>query len=79
MTPQVFVGLSIVTLALIALLVFVVGKGRRDKRLTPLSGLAFGFVLAGILIGDNRLIGYGLLVVGVILSLVDIYNRLRHR
>ena len=79
MTPQVFVGLSIVTLALIALLVFVVGKGRRDKRLTPLSSLAFGFVLAGILFGDNRLIGYGLLVVGVILSLVDIHNSLRHR
>jgi uncharacterized membrane protein len=74
---QVFVVLSVVVLAAIVVLLFLVGKDRKENRLTPLAGLAFGFVLAGILFGDDRLIGYALLGIGVILALVDILRRSR--
>lgn len=74
-TSQIFIALSIAVLASIALLLFFVGKSKKGNRLTPLAGLAFGFVLAGIVFGDDRLIGYSLLGIGVILSVIDIFRR----
>jgi hypothetical protein len=42
-----------------------------------MAGLAWGFVLAGILFGDDRLVGYSLMGVGVVLAIVDIVMRWR--
>jgi len=72
---QIFIVVSIVVLAVIALLVFFVRKNERQNRLGPLASLAFGFTLAGILFGDDRLIGYSLMGVGVLLAVADIFNR----
>ena len=72
-----YIAVSIVVLAVVAILIFFVSKGERENRLTPLAGLAFGFVLAGILFGDDRLVGYGLMGVGVVLAIVDIVIRWR--
>jgi hypothetical protein len=75
-TSQIYIAISIVVLAAIALLVFFIGKSRKEKRLTPLAGLAFGFVLAGIIFGgDDRLIGYSLFGIGVIIAVIDIFKR----
>ncbi len=71
---QLYIAVAIVALMTIALLVFVVGKNRKQTRLTPLASLAFGFILAGILFGNNRLIGYSLMGVGVVLAVVDIFR-----
>lgn len=71
---QIWIAISIVVLAVIALLVFWVSKNRKEKRLTPLASLAFGFILAGILFSDDRLIGYSLMGVGVLLAVVDIFR-----
>jgi hypothetical protein len=71
---QIYIAVAIVALMTIALLVFVVGKNRKQTRLTPLASLAFGFILAGILFGNNRLIGYSLIGVGVVLAVVDIFR-----
>lgn len=76
-TSVAYIAVSIAALAIIAILVFFVSKGKRENRLTPLAGLAFGFVLAGIIFGDDRLIGYSLMGVGVVLAIVDIFNRSR--
>jgi lipopolysaccharide export LptBFGC system permease protein LptF len=76
---QIYVVLSIVVLAVIALLVFFVSKNKKKNRLTPLAGIAFGFVLAGIFFGENRFIGYGLLGIGVLLAVVDIFNKLKKK
>ena len=46
---QIFIVVSMVVLAVIALLVFFVRKNERQNRLSPLASLAFGFTLAGIL------------------------------
>jgi amino acid transporter len=76
---QVFTVVSIALLAIIALLLFLVrGKGK-ENQLTPLSGLAFGFVLAGILFGEEQWIGYGLFGIGIFLAVVDIIMKLRRR
>jgi drug/metabolite transporter (DMT)-like permease len=72
---QIYIVVAIVVFVVIVTLIFVVGKKGSEKRLTPLTGLAFAFVLAGILFGDNRLIGYGLMGVGVLLAVVDILRK----
>jgi hypothetical protein len=78
-TPQNYIAISIVVLAVIALFVFLLGKNRQENRLTPLAGLAFAFVVAGILFGQDRLIGYGLLGIGVVLAVLDMFNRARDK
>jgi len=72
---QIYIAVSIVVLAVTAILVFVVGKNGKKKELTPLASFAFAFVLAGILFGENRFIGYGLMGVGVLLAVLDIFNK----
>jgi hypothetical protein len=73
--PTGYVVVSVVAIAVIAVLVFLTGRRREQNRLTPLAGLAFAFVVAGIIFGEERIIGYGLMGVGVILAVVDIVNR----
>ncbi len=71
---QVYIAIALVVLAVIAGLVHFAGK-RKEKRLTPLAGLAFAFVLAGLFFGQERWLGYGLLGIGVILAVVDIFRK----
>jgi hypothetical protein len=73
----IYIAVSVAVLALVALLVFFVGRRRNENRLTPLAGLAWAFILAGLVFGDDRLIGYGLMGIGVILAVVDIFKRLK--
>ena len=68
---------SLVVLAAVGLLVFRVGRAGTRNRLTPLAGLALGLVLAGLVFGEERWLGYGLFAVGVILALVDMVQRSR--
>jgi len=75
-TSQIYIVISVVVLAIIALFVFLVGKNRKDKKFTPLAGLAFAFILAGIILGDDRLIGYSIMGVGIILAIIDIFKKL---
>lgn len=76
---QIWIAVSIIVLAVIAFLLFFVNKNRKEKRLTPLASLAFAFVLAGMFFGDNRLIGYGLMGIGILLAVVDIFNQSKAR
>jgi hypothetical protein len=72
---QIYIAVSIAVLAVVAFFIFAVRKNGKENRLTPLASLAFGFVLAGIVFGNDRLIGYGLMGVGVLLAVFDIFNR----
>ena len=70
--PMIYVAISILALAIAAILVFWIRRSGRQNRLSPLAGLAFTFIISGILFGKNRLLGYGLMGFGVILAIVDI-------
>ena len=72
---QIYVGISIVVLVIMAILVFVVYKNREARKLTPLAGLAFAFVVAGLFFTDEEFIAYGLLGVGIILAIIDIVKK----
>jgi len=74
-TSQIYIAMSIIVLAIIALLVFFVNRNRKEKRLSKLAGLSFGFIIAGIIFGDDRLIGYSLIGIGVILAIIDMINK----
>ena len=76
---QIYIAISIIVLAVVAFLVFFVSKSRMENRLTPLAGLAFAFTVSGILFSDDRLIGYSLMGVGVLLAVADMYNRSKQK
>lgn len=71
---QIYVAVGILALAL----VFIGLKKAKPKRLSILAAVAFGFIVAGIVFGDNRImgyriIGYSLFLIGISLSIVDAY------
>jgi hypothetical protein len=76
---QIYIAVSIAALAVIAFLVFFVSKDRKENRLTLLASLAFTFTLVGILFSDDGLIAYGLMGIGVLLAVVDMYNRSKQK
>lgn len=76
-TGSFFLLLSIISLAVLAFFIFYKRKEMPGKNLTPLAGLAFGFILCGILFGDNQILGYSLLGIGVGLAVADIIIKVR--
>lgn len=77
--PVIYIALSIGALAVVVVLAFLLGKRREANQLTTLASLAFSFILAGIIFGENRLVGYSLMGVGLILAVIDIVNRSRSK
>lgn len=75
MTSNLYLGIAVGGIVIVAVLVFLVGRKGQRSHLTPLAGLAFAFIISGILFGDERIIGYGLMGVGVVLAIVDIIIR----
>lgn len=65
--------LIIAGLAIMLDLVFV--YNRQNKRISRLAAISFAFVIAGIFLGGQKLIGYSLLGVGVILAIIDIVRK----
>ena len=76
---QIYILISIIALLVIFILMFFVKKNKKQKRLTPLSGLAFVFVIFGIVFGDSRLTGYSLIGIGVLLALIDIFVKMKNK
>lgn len=70
-------ALSAAALTIAIVLAFIMIKRRRENRLTPLAGLAFGLILAGIFFGEDSGLGYGLMGTGVVLVVVDVVKRAR--
>ena len=76
---QIYIAVAIIVLALIALALFFIARKKGSYKLTPLAGIAFGFVIAGIIFGENRLIGYSLLGIGVTLAIIDVIMKSREK
>jgi len=75
-SSQIYILISIFILLIIGLIIFFIRKDRKQKPLTPLAGLAFGFIIAGIVFGESRLVGYSLMGIGVLLAVTDIVIKL---
>jgi hypothetical protein len=56
-----FILISSFVLMIVVLLAYVFRSDQRQNRLSPIAGLAFGFILAGRLSGGNLLPRYGLM------------------
>lgn len=65
--------LVIAGLAIVMNLVFVYNNKKRG--ISRLAGLAFAFVIAGLFLGGQRLIGYCLFGVGIFLAIIDIVRK----
>ncbi len=74
MNNSLFVAVAILALALIALLVWRTGR-HTGRRPSPLVGLSFVFFMAGLFFGSERLLGYALFGVGLLLAVADILLR----
>lgn len=73
-----YILMSIIALAgIIAALTW--SRTKTQKQLSPLGGLAFAFVLAGLVFGENRWLGYGLMGIGVILAAIDMVQQFKTR
>ena len=73
-SSQIYILIGIIALAGI-MVILVLTRKKINKPLTPLAGLAFGFIIAGMIFGESRLIGYGLIGVGVVLAVIDIVRK----
>ena len=69
---NIYIIISLIALALIAFILFLFPKKDHNKKLSPLAGLAFACIVAGITFGHERIVGYSLLGMGVLLSVIDI-------
>lgn len=52
-------------------------RERARRRLTPLAAVAFACVVAGIVFGEARWLGYSLIGTGVALAVLDAVRRAR--
>ncbi|MFH1248925.1 MAG: hypothetical protein V1660_02130 [archaeon] len=78
--PQIYIAISIIVLAIIAFFLFFANKKKKkNEKLSPLAGIAFAFIIAGIVFGDNRVIVYGLMGIGVCIAVVDIILKAKKR
>ncbi len=75
-TSMVYLIFALAVLAVIAVLFFIIYHKREEKKLSLLAGLGFAFIIAGILFGNSRLIGYGLIGVGVFIAVIDMIVKL---
>ncbi|HUT22200.1 MAG TPA: hypothetical protein VMX18_02185 [Candidatus Bipolaricaulota bacterium] len=77
MTPYILI--SIIVLAVIAALVFFLKGKKSGAKLTPLAGISFAFILAGMVFGESRIVGYSLMGAGVALAIVDMILKLKNK
>jgi hypothetical protein len=78
-TPEIYIAISVVALAIIAIFVIYIMKKKPQKQPSKLAILGMLLVVIGIVFGDDRLIGYGLIGAGVLLAVIDIIKNLKKK
>ncbi len=74
---QIYILIACVVLLVVA--VFFGFARKKKEKMTPLTILAFLFVIAGICFGDSQWIGYGLMGIGVLLAVIDIIRKFKSK
>lgn len=78
--PLAYILIAVMSLFLILIfLILFKKKNKKKNKLSPLAGLSMMFIIAGIVFGNYRIVGYSLLGIGIILALVDIFIKLRKK
>lgn len=72
---SIYIIIAIVALAIIAGSIIFMKKMKPGAKLSPFAGLAFAFLIAGIILGEDRIIGYSLVGVGLVIALIDIIKK----
>jgi hypothetical protein len=71
----VWIAISIIALVVIVVLLLI-ARGRQYQQPSNLAILGMSLVVLGIIFGDERIIGYSFIAVGVLLSVIEaIRNR----
>ena len=71
----VWIAISIIALVVIVVLLLI-ARGKQYRKPSNLAILGMSLVVLGIIFGDERIIGYSFIGVGVLLSVIDaIRNR----
>lgn len=76
---QAWILISIIALAIIRAMMVILRRKGRNKPFSKLAALAFLFIFAGAVFGDDRLKGYSLMGIGITLAIVDIIKSSRGR
>jgi len=70
-----WIAISIIALVVIVVLLLI-ARGKQYYKHSNLAILGMSLVVLGIIFGDDRLIGYSFIGIGVLLSIIDaIRNR----
>lgn len=72
---QIYILISIIALAIIAMITISARKKKEQKPLSKMATFVFLFIVAGIVFGEDRLTGYSLMGVGVTLAIIDIVKK----
>lgn len=74
MTTTSVILIALITVAILFVQVFFLEQNKTN-RLSRLASLAFAFMIAGIFLARQPLIGYSLLAVGLTLAVADIIQK----
>jgi hypothetical protein len=74
---QIYVAISVVILAIVAAIIIFIAKKGRESGSSKLTVLSFMFMISGIIFGEDRSTGYGLIGVGLLFALLDMINKFK--
>jgi len=77
-TSQIYILIAIIVFAIIAAIAFFPRKEPR-KPISKMATFALVFVVAGIVFGENRLLGYSLIGIGVVFAIIDIIKKSKNQ
>jgi hypothetical protein len=79
-TQQTYILIAVVALLIIlGLKIFLLKKKNLKPQISPLAGLAFSFLLAGMIFRENRSLGYSLVGVGLLLAIIDLAKKFKRK
>lgn len=75
----IYIMLSLIILAIILILEIFTLKKKKLKKSSKLATSAMTLIVLGIIFGEDRLIGYSLIGVGILLSIIDLIKNLKRK
>jgi hypothetical protein len=76
-TQSIYILIAIVVLGIIFGLRIFINRTKPGVRISPLTGISFAFLIAGIIFGEDRLIGYILIGIGLVIAFIDIIKKFK--